>query len=64
MTPGGRELFGDPRSALNLINEHALCPLVQVVGAFGGVVHLLLGHVIANFNIALFASTSASRRVA
>jgi hypothetical protein len=29
-----------------------------------GVVHLLLGHVLANFNIALLASASASRRVA
>jgi hypothetical protein len=28
------------------------------------IVHLLLGHVLANFNIALFASASASRRVA
>jgi hypothetical protein len=47
-----------------LVNEHALFPLVQVVGAFGGVVRLLLGHVLANFNNALFASASASRRVA
>ena len=57
----GRPSF---RSTLNLVNEHALCPLVQIAGAFGGVVHLLLGHVLANFNIALFASASASRRVA
>jgi len=46
------------------VNEHALCPLVQVAGLFGGVVLLLLGHALANFNIALPASASASRRVA
>ena len=46
------------------VNEHALCPLVQVAGLFGGVVLLFLGHALANFNIALPASASASRRVA
>jgi hypothetical protein len=35
---------------------------VEEVGVFFG--HLLLGHVLANLDIALLASTSASRRVA
>jgi len=46
---------GDQRSRL---------PIGSNREAFGGLVHLLLGHVLANFNIALFASVSASHRVA
>ena len=44
--------------------DHALCPLVQVTRAFGGLGHLLRRHVAAHLNIASLASLSASRRVA
>jgi hypothetical protein len=39
-------------------------PIGSNRGRTWGVVYLLLGHVLANFNIAVFASASASRRVA
>ena len=51
-----------PCHSLRPLSETLKQHAVEKVG--GGDGHLLLGHVLANLNIALLASTSASRRVA
>jgi hypothetical protein len=44
--------------------NHALCPLVQVARAFGGLGHLMLRHFATYLSSISFASLLASRRVA